>query len=164
MFKDDKEKPISIIITTLAGYAYQGQTNVLEALIDVIDRMHLFIDVEQDKDTGEYFRCVKNPVHTIENFADRWRDTPAKETKFNNWLKKVKADIVSATEQTGQHNIINSLSQSFGENAVKKTFSNIGDKARLLTEQGKNRFDATVGLSTAGASAIKPHNFYGSEE
>ena len=164
MFKDDKEKPISIIITTLAGYAYQGQTNVLDALIDVIDRMHLFIDVEQDKDTGEYFRCVKNPVHTTENFADRWRDTPAKETKFNNWLKKVKADIVNATEQSGQHNIINSLSESFGENAVKKTFSNIGDRARLLTEQGKNRFDATVGLSTAGASAIKPHNFYGSEE
>jgi mannitol/fructose-specific phosphotransferase system IIA component (Ntr-type) len=164
MFKDDKERPISIIITTLAAYSYQGQKNVLEALIDVIDRMHLFIEHRQDQDTGEPFRFVGNPVNKTENFADRWRDTPAKERKFNDWLKKVKFDISNATEQNGQHNIIRTLSESFGDNAVKKTFSNIGNRKQLLTGQGNNRFDAAVGLSTAGASSIKPHNFYGSEE
>ena len=164
MFKDDNEKPISIIITTLAGYAYQGQTEVLDALLDVIDRMHLFIEDKLDHDTRESYKFVGNPVNKSENFADRWRDTPAKERKFNDWLKKVKADILNATLQTGQHNIINSLSESFGENAVKKTFSNIGDRARLLTEQGNNRFDAKFGLSTAGASTIKPHKFYGTKE
>lgn len=164
MFKDDKERPISIIITTLAAYSYQGQRNVLEALIDVIDRMHLFIEHRQDQDTGEPFRFVGNPVNETENFADRWRDTPAKERKFNDWLKKVKFDISNATEQNGQHNIIRTLSESFGDSAVKKTFSNIGNRKQLLTGQGNNRFDAAVGLSSAGASAIKPHNFYGSEE
>ena len=164
MFKDDKEKPISVIITTLAAYAYEGQTNVLDALVAVIDRMHLFIENKLDQDTGEAYRFVGNPVNLSENFADRWREIPAKEQKFNDWLKKVKIDINNATLQSGQHNIIRSLSESFGENAVKKTFSNIGDRARLLTEQGNNRFDTAVGLSTAGASTIKPHKFYGSEE
>lgn len=164
MFKDDKERPISIIITTLAAYAYQGQRNVLEALIDVIDRMHLFIEHKLDQDTGEPYRFVGNPVNETENFADRWRDTPAKERKFNDWLKKVKFDISNATEQNGQHNIIRTLSESFGDSAVKKTFSNIGNRKQILTGQGNNRFDAAVGLSSAGASAIKPHNFYGSEE
>lgn len=163
MFKDDKERPISIIITTLAAYSYQGQRNVLEALIDVIDRMHLFIEHKLDQDTGEPYRFVGNPVNKTENFADRWRDTPAKERKFNDWLKKVKFDISNATEQNGQHNIIRTLSESFGDSAVKKTFSNIGNRKQLLTGQGNNRFDAAVGLSSAGASAIKPHNFYGSE-
>lgn len=164
MFKDDKEKPISVIITTLAGYAYQGQTNVLDALVQVIDRMPLFVENKLDQDTGEPYRFVGNPVNLCENFADRWRDTPAKEKKFNDWLKKVKLDINNTALQSGQHNIIRSLSESFGENAVKKTFSNIGDRARLLTEQGNNRFDAAVGLSTVGASTIKPHKFYGSEK
>lgn len=164
MFKDDKERPISVIITTLAAYAYEGQTNVLEALVAVIDRMHLFIENKLDQDTGEPYRFVGNPVNQSENFADRWRETPAKERKFNDWLKKVKADIANTTQQTGQHNIMSSLYESFGENAVKKTFSNIGNKAKLMTEGGVNRFDAAVGLTSTGASAIKPHNFYGTEE
>ena len=163
MFKDDAERPISVIITTLAAYAYRGQTNVLEALIDVIDRMHLYIEQKQDKQTGAYYRFIGNPVNPTENFADRWRDTPAKESKFNDWLKKVKLDIKTATEQTGQHNIIRSLSESFGDTAVQKTFSNIGNRAKLMTEGGLNRFDAAVGLTSTGASTIKPHNFYGPE-
>ncbi len=164
MFKDDTERPISIIITTLAGYAYQGQTNVLEALVDVIDRMPAFIEQKHDQDTGEPYRFVGNPVNPTENFADRWRDTPAKERKFNEWLKKVKMDITHTTEQSGQHNIIRSLSESFGDSAVQKTFSNIGNKAKLMTEGGTNRFDAAVGLTSTGASTIKPHNFYGTEK
>ena len=164
MFKDDKEKPISVIITTLAAYAYQGQTNVLDALVGVIDRMHLFVENKLDQDTGEPYRFVGNPVNTSENFADRWRDTPAKEKKFNDWLKKVKLDISNAIQQTGQPNIIKSLSESFGEDAVKKTFSNIGNNTKLMTDGGVNRFDAAVGLTSTGASTIKPHNFYGTEE
>lgn len=164
MFKDDKEKPISVIITTLAASAYRKQTNVLEALIDVIDRMHLYIKDTVDQDTGEEYRFVGNPVNPSENFADRWRDTPAKERKFNDWLKKVKSDILNASQQTGQPHIIRLLSESFGENAVKKTFTRIGGNMKLMTDGGMKNFDATVGLSSAGASTIKPHNFYGSEE
>ncbi|MDD2791536.1 MAG: nucleotidyltransferase [Sediminibacterium sp.] len=164
IFKDDKEKPISIIITTLAAYAYQKQTNVLEALVDVIDRMPLFIQTKQDPMTGEYYRCVENPVNDKENFADKWRETPAKERKFMDWLKKVKEDISNTTVQRGQQNIMESLSKAFGSNEITKTFSNIGQRKRLLTEQGANRFDTKVGIIAGAANAIKPHNFYGSED
>lgn len=164
MFKDDKEKPISVIITTLAAYAYEGQTNVLDALVNVIDRMHLFIEDAIDQDTGESYKFIGNPVNTSENFADRWRDTPAKEKKFNDWLEKVKFDINRASQQSGQHNIIRNLSESFGENAVKKTFTNIGNKTKLMTDGGINNFNAAVGITSTGTSAIKPHNFYGTEE
>ncbi len=163
MFKDDKEKPISIIITTLAAYAYQKQTNVMEALVDVIDRMHLFIQTKRDPFTGEYYRCVENPVNPAENFADKWRETPAKEKKFMDWLKKVKEDISNTTVQRGQQNIMEILSKAFGSNEITKTFSNIGQRKRQLTEQGANRFDTKVGIIAGAANAIKPHNFYGSE-
>jgi hypothetical protein len=161
MFKDDKEKPISIIITTLAGYAYQGQTNILEALIDVIDRMHLFIGNKQDEKTGKYYRCVENPVNKAENFADRWIDTPAKETKFNQWLKKVKLDILNTINANGKPEIIKTLSESFGDTAVTKTFTNIGNKTKLLTEQGATRYSTTLGIATGAANAMKPHTHYG---
>ncbi|WP_347160132.1 nucleotidyltransferase [Pontibacter chitinilyticus] len=164
MFKDDKEKPISIIITTLAAYAYEKQTNVLEALVDVIDRMHLFIKTKYDPITGEFYRCVENPVNDKENFADKWRETPAKETKFMRWLEKVKEDISNATAQRGNHNIMESLSKAFGKNEITRTFTNIGERKRLLTEQGKNRFDTKLGITAGAANVIKPHNFYGSED
>lgn len=39
MFNGDEDKPISIIITTLASKAYQGETNIFEGLSNVIDNM-----------------------------------------------------------------------------------------------------------------------------
>ena len=164
MFKGDKEKPISIIITTLAAYAYQKQTNVMDALVDVINRMHLFIQTKQDPITGEYYRCVENPVNRAENFADKWRECPAKEKKFMEWIRRVKEDILVATNQRGAQNIIESLSKAFGPNQVSRTFTNIGRRKKQLTEEGKNRFDTKVGIIAGAANVIKPHNFYGSED
>lgn len=161
MFKNDKEKPISIIITTLAGYAYQGQTNILEALIDVINRMHLFVGSKLDEKTGKYYRCIENPVNKTENFADRWIDTPAKETKFNEWLQKVKLDILNTTNANGKPEIIRMLSESFGDTAVTKTFTNIGHKTKVLTEQGATRYSTTLGIATGAANVMKPHTHYG---
>lgn len=164
MFKGDKEKPISIIITTLAAYAYEKQTNVLEALVQVIDRMPLFIQPKWDPVKREYYSCVENPVNSAENFADKWRETPAKERKFMDWLKKVKEDILDAFAQCGHQNIMESLSKAFGSKVVTKTFSNIGQHKRLLTEQGANCFDTKFGIVAGAANIIKPHNFYGSED
>jgi hypothetical protein len=164
MFNGDDDKPISIIITTLAARAYNKQTNILEALIDIIDTMHLFIETKYDAEKQEYYKFICNPVNNEENFADKWRETKQKEINFYNWLAQVKKDISNTTLQRGSHNIMESLSKSFGETEVTKAFSNIGDRARLLTEQGNNRFNATVGLSSAGVTAIKPHKFYGSKD
>lgn len=163
MFKDDSERPISVIITTLAARAYQKETNVFEALINVIDRMAQFIENKYDSEKKEYYKFIGNPVNECENFADRWRDTPAKQRKFYRWLEKARVDIHNAAQQRGQHLIMKSLSESFGQDIVNKTFNSIGDQARLLTEQGKNRFDVKAGLTASGAGIIKPHQFYGSE-
>lgn len=164
MFDGDDEKPISIIITTLASRAYKKHTNILEALVNVINDMHNHIENKYDIDKRIYYKFIGNPVNPAENFADKWIENPNKEKKFYAWLEAVKKDITEATQKAGSHNIMERLSSSFGDREVKKAFSNLGDKAKLLTEQGNNRFDAAVGLSSAGASTIKPHKFYGSED
>jgi hypothetical protein len=35
---------------------------------------------------------------------------------------------------------------------------------KLMTDGGVNNFNATLGLTSTGTTAIKPHTFYGSED
>jgi ribosomal protein S7 len=164
MYDGDKEKPISVIITTLAGYAYRKEVNVFDALVNVIDNMHLYIETRIDRVTGKSFKFIGNPVNTAENFADRWRESPAKEKNFFDWLEAVKRDITDSSLQKGNHNIMERLSKSFGEDEVRATFSNIGNNRKLMTEQGQTRFDTKLGIVAGAANIIKPHTFYGAEE
>lgn len=165
MFSDDEERPISVIITTLAAHAYQGEANVLDALVNVVNRMHLYVEDKIDFKTLKTYKFIGNPVlkNQEENFADKWIECPAKQAKFYQWLEKVKQDIAGASTSRGTA-IQESLIKSFGEREVKEAFNNIGSKRRLLTEQGKTRFDTKLGIMSAGATIVKPHTFYGAED
>jgi hypothetical protein len=161
-FGCDKEKPISIIITTLAGYAYNKEADVYQALINVVDRMHMFIETRTDNN-GKRYSFIGNPVHASENFADRWIQTPAKERKFREWLDAVKLDIAELSSQRGGL-LVEHMSKAFGAAAVTKTFTDIGNRTRENTAKGETRFDTKVGITSAGTNIIKPHTFYGTEE
>lgn len=164
MFNGHAHKPISIIITTLAAKAYNKETDVVDALINIIDRMPMFIEERYSEEHRQVIKWISNPVNEEENFADRWVNEPKREENFYKWMKQVKADLQNASVQRGTQYLMESLSKSFGEAEIQKTFSNIGQRKRLLTEQGTNRFDTKVGLVAGAANAIKPHNFYGSED
>jgi hypothetical protein len=64
MFGDDDSKPISIIITTLAARAYNGELNLEEALINLLENMPTYINPSTPR--------VPNPVNPNEDFTDRW--------------------------------------------------------------------------------------------
>lgn len=164
MFKDDREhKPISIIITTLATLAYKKETNVLEALVNVIDGMPQHIKTLNI--AGKLIKWVANPVNPVENFADKWVETPVKEKNFYHWLDTVKKDINRMLEQSnkGLNHISESMKAPFGENAITKTFSNYGDKQLILRESGALKMAATTGMiSQVGQKSIPAHSNYGS--
>lgn len=164
MFKGDKDKPISVIITTLSGYSYNKETNVLDALYRIINSMENYIETRYDSKTGKYYKYIANPVNPEENFADKWIEYPEKEVNFYKWLNAVRIDISGASELRGTHVIKESLSRSFGDDVVNTAFVNLGNTARILTEQGSNRFDTKVGITALGVNTIKPHNFYGNNE
>lgn len=165
MFSDDEERPISVIITTLAAHAYRGHPDILDTLLDIIDRMGQFIEDKTDWTTGKSYKYIGNPVISSqeENFADKWQENPNKQTKFYKWLEKVKIDINDAASQRGI-NIQESLSKSFGSREVQSAFNSIGEKKRLLVKQGKGQYDTKLGIFTGATSIIKPHTFYGSED
>jgi hypothetical protein len=163
-FADDcDDKPVSIIITTLAARAYQGQANLYDALVGIIDRMPLFI--EERLIGGIRVKWVPNPVNPKENFADKWQVERQRETKFYAWLRRVKEDLVKVENQKGIYNIGETLKPLFGTRAVNDALNKVG---RNLTDLRESR-NLTAAVSTAtlgiGYPKIVPkHTFDGSKE
>jgi len=87
MFGCTDDKPISIIITTLAGLAYNGEKTISETLGSVLKGMHRFVE------DREGVTWVENPVNPSENFADKWSENPQKEEFFFSWLDKACKDF-----------------------------------------------------------------------
>ena len=166
-----KQKPISCIITTLAARAYREEEELIDALWGVINRMEDEIEFVFDPNLNKDVEWISNPTNRTENFADRWNDEGSvRRENFYRWLEQVKADLRDAQSKTGLQNISESLKNSFGKDAVLKTFSEYANRSRLLTESGQNNIDrklGVVGTATAGLTSInsiKPHKFFGIEE
>ena len=85
--KDPDARPISIIITTLAGRAYRHQRDLATALIEMVEEMPRHIEKREDK------WWVVNPAHPNENFADKWNEKPERRDAFLRWLTAVQQDV-----------------------------------------------------------------------
>lgn len=83
--KAPDKKPISIIITTLAARAYNGETDLGDALTNILNNMGNLVKAAKPR--------VPNPVDPGEDFADRWATDTTLETNFRNWLAQAKADF-----------------------------------------------------------------------
>lgn len=95
MFKDKKEsKPISVIITTLAARGYNGESNLEEAMLNILEKMPRYINSQKPR--------IPNPVKPEEDFTDRW-DNPEfsdlnLEQNFAVWLLQAKMDFKKLLE------------------------------------------------------------------
>lgn len=88
MFIDDAEdKPISIIITTLAALAYRGEGDVSSALQTILRDMDKYIEQRLGVD------WVANPTNGLENFADKWVEHPRRRDNFYKWLEAARTDF-----------------------------------------------------------------------
>lgn len=168
--EDKKEKPISCIITTLAARAYNGEDNIMDALINIINNMERFIEPRFDEETGKTIKWVYNPVKTSENFADRWALPNSKRERFfKEWIEKLKLDFGIFNSTFNRISLSESLKKSFGDAPVTKTFSDIGNNMRVLTENGNNNVHRNLGLvgtavtGLTDVSKVQPHKFFGNE-
>lgn len=90
MFQGNLEsKPVSIILTTLSGRAYQGEPDIEPALDRILSTMGGLVARTSPR--------IPNPVYPAEDFADKWLD-PARshlslEANFWRWLEQAKSDF-----------------------------------------------------------------------
>lgn len=164
MFNGDEHKPISIIITTLASRAYSKETSIIDALTNVVANMSNYIESRYDPNKGKVVKWIPNPVNPEENFADKWVEHPQREKNFYKWLDQVESDIQAIVQKRGLQYIAEAMKKPFGEQAVTKTFSTLGERNRNLRESGILKMAAGTGiLSTAGNVAAAAHNFHGND-
>jgi len=108
--KDNPDsKPISIIITTLSARAYNGETDIVAALGNVIEKRGGLVSPTKQR--------VPNPVDPEEDFADRWYRQDCLhlrlEEHFNAWLLQVRTDFQHITSTTDTEFICEQIDEKF---------------------------------------------------
>lgn len=95
----ENEKPISMIITTLAGLAYDGQMEVDSALKGILDKIDSYATSRIiRKHNGKW--VIPNPVNPGENFADRWNVAGSHRAEaFFEWIAWVQQDLALAQQE-----------------------------------------------------------------
>jgi hypothetical protein len=147
--KWEKHKPISMIITTLAGRLYEGKASslrtVYDTLIYIVEQLIAHAGLlEPMQYLSEEISTLKliqrvgdrwyipNPVNPHlpgdpedkgENFADRWHeDNHAGARAFFEWLRKLNYDFEKAFNQTDIHEMEKDLGTVFGAGIIEKAF------------------------------------------
>jgi hypothetical protein len=166
-FSGDEDKPISIIITTLAAKAYNKETDIITALLNVVQNMGIHIEERWSDEHGKVIKWISNPVNDEENFADKWQEYPQREKNFFRWLDDVQKDLNDILRQRGKGlQLINeSMLAPFGKDAVSKAFSNYGEKSLKQRESGTMKMATSTGmLGSTGRTNVPQHKPFGKNE
>jgi len=107
------ERPISVIITTLAAHAYNGEEKISDALYAILANMDRFI--ERDGRT----LIIRNPSDPLENFADKWPTHPERQDAFFEWLAQARHDFGQLGQQVERRRLVESVAPRMGAIAEK---------------------------------------------
>ena len=128
MFDNSSYGPISMIITTLAGHLYNGESDVYSALSGIVSQLDEHSILMKSQPLQNYRLAARglirrmpggtwyiaNPVNPEENFADRWHeDGHARADAFFRWAAQIKDDLVKILED-GRRNPELTLAKSIG--------------------------------------------------
>lgn len=106
--KDKDDKPISIIITTLAAKAYRNELNLYEALKNIIR------NIPNQFDRVNNQMAVLNPVNIKENFSDKWNEHPERQKKFLNWINGLSTDLNDVIKLDTSELYVDKMNALFG--------------------------------------------------
>ncbi len=128
-----ESKPISIIITTLAARAYNGEADIVEALGNVLEKMGRLVNPSRPR--------VPNPVDPKEDFADRWYRQDCKhlrlEKNFNEWLLQARTDFKLITSSIDTEFLREQIEDKFSlrvnESEMKKQLGISASSVKSIT-------------------------------
>ena len=132
---DEKAKPSTIIITTLAAHAYYNEGDLQQTLLKILTQMPHYIEYYNNGAT-----LIRNPVNPLENFAAKWQEHPIRKESFMDWLKQVQLDLTEALELSDIHSIEKSLKSYLGEQTIKEALQNLSKQK----EESDSTLAATV--------------------
>ncbi len=133
--KDLDDRPISIIISTLAARAYNNEAGLLDALQNIVNKMPSLIERDEQGNAR-----ITNPVNPLENFADKWKKYPQRENKFRHWLQEVLSNLDAALRAESLHDMTEGLKPRFGD--------------RIVNEAASKKFSTRYSLAPAAALVV----------
>jgi adenylyl/guanylyl cyclase-like protein with sensor domain/cyclic GMP-AMP synthase DncV-like protein len=126
MFIDEAEdKPISIIITTLAAKSYRNELDLASALRTILRDMDSHIEQRLGAD------WVANPTNELENFADKWVEHPNRRANFYKWLETAREDFARLDRASSTTEVQGLLEEIFGPEVAKRAVG-VGGQATSL--------------------------------
>ncbi|MGB6127757.1 MAG: hypothetical protein WBG30_03315 [Psychrilyobacter sp.] len=151
-FKDNLEKRVSsVIISTLAAHAYNGNSSLTETLLELTKNMKTYIIK-----TGNEYQ-ITNPVNPVENFADKWNNNDDLAIAFRNWIKLAHQDIIDIIN--GEDNIFENIEikDKYIEKFGKKSFNNAFGKSLKKYEEKFGKKSGIIAGTTAISRVSKPY-------
>ncbi len=120
MFRNDPDgKPISIIITTLAARAYNGESTLQATLTTILRAMRNLINPSTPR--------IPNPINPLEDFADKWHTPQGRaanlEGNFHLWLEQASSDLIGLAEPINTNHAIEHAALKFGVTLSPESFS-----------------------------------------
>jgi hypothetical protein len=108
--RNEDSKPISVILTTLAAWAYNGEVDTSSALRAILSKMGSYVRNDTPR--------VPNPVNPAEDFADKWYDPKYAhldlENSFGQWLEQAQQDFELILSSSDPDFIAEQVDECFG--------------------------------------------------
>ncbi len=160
--EDSCIKPVSIIITTIAGQLYNNEDNIVDALTAILNGAENYI--LSNKVNEDYH--IDNPSYTgykKENFADKWNEHKDRANAFFRWIHKAKNDFIGknifafSKVQMGEN-----IKQTLGVKTGMRVFNEIAEEERKAIERNQARIiTATGAISSQGNVTIPRSHHHG---
>jgi hypothetical protein len=153
------ERPISVIITTLAAHSYSGEETIGQALVAILTGMDKHIRWHNNR----YW--IANPTDPLENFADKWAEHPERAKAFFEWLEKVRTEFAQAARSNDRSLITETVGRGVGGSLADRAARRRQPPARPALLKTASVAPASAGLSFPDRSRVptKPQGFGGAK-
>ena len=149
----DKLAPSSIVLTTLSGILYEGESHPTDALVTILDGIY---EWSLRADQIELF----NPANPVECITDRWKDNPEAYDAFIAEVYALRVAMHKLVEGSRYPDMIDDLKEMFGDWPVARAFTTFAERRKAASDGGKLLMErATGALSVAATPAAAPAPF-----
>lgn len=141
-----RQRPASIVITTLAARAYRKGGPLLSVLEEITRTMPSYLTWN-----GEEW-LLPNPVEPDENFCDYWNVEPDLADRFFEWMAAAQKDFAQLRTTSGLDQVSENLAHSFGSRVADRAMSAAASPLTAARRAG------TVGVAagTGGLTVLAP--------
>jgi hypothetical protein len=145
-FLGDDCRPSSILLTTLGGRHYRGESSIADGLERVLDGIASQIEAAKPRRI-----VVENPADLIAPHLGGVEDlakpmTDAAYEKFCTMISKMRTMLAAARHAAGAQRLYPVLAGSFGDRIVKRAFNAAEDAVQAANQAGR------LGAAATGAS------------